>query len=354
MTATGQALSYLDQQMPGETGEKARSRLVAILMRREVQLLVALLLMSGIVDVLRPQFLSSSNISFMLAGSVVIMVVATGQTMVIITRGIDLSVAPMLGIAAIAIGFPAQNHNLNIFVALVLVILIGIALGVGNGLLVTVAGIPPIIATLATLSVYGGLQFVFTSGLTVISLPHDYIAVGLEDIVPGIPWLLLIGVGIVIVAELFLKFTPWGRAIYAVGNNADAAYRAGIPVRRTLFMTYIICGLLSGIGGFVYLCYIGSASSTTGTDTNVNLISIAATLIGGTSLLGGRGRPIGAALGAVFLSVADTAIVVLRILPIWEPAGVGVLILLAVVTDRQSGPATRRALRTRHHAEVAA
>ena len=168
----------LDQQMPGETGEKARSRLVAILMRREVQLLVALLLMSGIVDVLRPQFLSSSNISFMLAGSVVIMVVATGQTMVIITRGIDLSVAPMLGIAAIAIGFPAQNHNLNIFVALVLVILIGIALGVGNGLLVTVAGIPPIIATLATLSVYGGLQFVLPPGLTVISLPHDYIAGG--------------------------------------------------------------------------------------------------------------------------------------------------------------------------------
>ena len=131
-------------------------------------------------------------------------------------------------------------------------------------------------------------------------------------------------------------------------------FATGIPVRRILFMTYVICGVLAGIGGFVYLCYIGSASSTTGTDTNVNLISIAATLIGGTSLLGGRGRPFGAALGAVFLSVANTAIVVLRILPIWEPAGVGVLILLAVMTDRQSGPAARRALRTRHRAEVAA
>jgi ribose/xylose/arabinose/galactoside ABC-type transport system permease subunit len=338
--------------MPEEIGEKARSRFVTILRRRDAQLLIAILLMSAIVDVMRPQFLTSSNISFMLAGSVVLMVVGTGQMMVIVTRGIDLSVSPILGIAAIAIGFPAQNHNLNILVAVVLVILIGFALGIGNGLLVTVAGIPPIIATLATLSVYGGLQFVFTSGLTVITLPHDYVAVGLEDIVPGIPWLILIGAGVVIMAELFLKFTPWGRAIYAVGNNADAAFRSGIPVRRILFMTYIICGVLAGVAGFVYLCYIGSADSTTGSDTNTNLMSIAATLIGGTSLLGGRGRPLGTALGAVFLSVADTAIVVLRILPIWEPAGVGVLILLAVVTDRQSGPAVRRALRTRHHAEV--
>ena len=135
--------------------------------------------------------------------------------------------------------------------------------------------------------------------------------------------------GIVIVAELFLKFTPWGRAIYAVGNNADAAFRAGIPVRRTLFMTYIICGLLSGIGGFVYFCYIGFASSTIGTDANVHLISIAAALIGGPASWWARppdrrrpwrGVPVGGQHG-------DSPSV--RILPIWEPAGVGVLILLA-------------------------
>ena len=309
-----------------------------LLRRRELQLVLAIVLVGGISTTIHSDFATASNISFMLADSVVTMVLAVGQTIVMLGRGIDLSVAPILGITAIAVGFPAQDHNLNIFVALVLVLLIGAGLGIGNGVLVAVIGIPPIIATLATLTIYGGLQFIFTSGNEVVSVPPTYGDLGSDNMVPGVPWLVVIGAGVVAVASLFLARTTPGRAIYAVGNNIGAAFRAGLPVKRVVFSTYVLSGLLAGLGGLLYLCITGSADATSGTDTNVNLYSIAAALIGGTALLGGRGGPVGGALGAVFLSVALTAMVFARIPPIWEPAGVGVLILLAVVADRKGSP----------------
>jgi len=314
---------------------------------RELQLVVAIAVVVAVSALAHPSFVSPGNISFMLADSVVTAVLATGQTIVVLAKGIDLSVAPILGIAAVVVGFPAQNHNLPIVAALGLVVLVGLVLGVGNGLFVSVTRIPPIIATLATLSVYGGLQFIIANGQEVVNIPNAYDALGNNDVVSGIPWVLVIGVGIAVVVALFLRHTNVGRAIYAVGNDAGAAHRSGIPVQRVIFATYVLSGVLAGIAGLLYLCHTGSADSTTGTDSNVNLTSIAATLIGGTTLTGGRGGVVGSVIGAVFLSVALTAMVFARIPAIWEPAGVGLLILLAMVTDRHSSNLAARARRHR-------
>lgn len=309
-----------------------------LLRRREIQLVVAILGLFALCTALHPQFGVSSNIAFILADSVTIMVVATGQTIVVLGRGIDLSVSPILGITVVAIGFPAQDQNLNIWLALLFALLIGTGLGIGNGFLVSVIGIPPIIATLATLTIYGGWQFIICGNSSVVSIPANYSNFGNANLLPVIPWLLVVGISAVVASSLFLGRTITGRSIYAVGNNADAAFRAGIPVRRVLFSTYLICGFLTGLAGFLYLCQIGSATSTTGTDSNTNLMSIAAALIGGTTLLGGRGGPVGSALGAVFLSEALQAMISFRINELWDPAGVGVLILIAVVADRKGAP----------------
>jgi ribose/xylose/arabinose/galactoside ABC-type transport system permease subunit len=311
---------------------------VNLLRQRELQLVLAILAVGALSAALHPDFLASSNISFILADSVSTMIVAVGQTVVVIGRGIDLSVSPILGIAAIGAGFLAQDHNLNIFLALLFVLLIGTGLGIGNGLLVSIVGIPPIIATLAMLTIYGGLQFIFSGGEEVVNIPNGYGNIGNANLVPGVPWVILIGAAVVAIAYVFLTRTVTGRSIYAVGNNADAAFRAGIPVRRILFTTYLISGCLAGLGGLIYLCHVGSADSTTGSDTNVNLMSIAATLIGGTTLLGGRGGPVGSALGAIFLSEALQAMIASRVPVIWEPAGVGVLILIAVVAEGKGSP----------------
>jgi ribose/xylose/arabinose/galactoside ABC-type transport system permease subunit len=319
-----------------------RSMLYRLLRLREIQLVLAMAVVVLVSAMLHPDFLTSGNISFMLADSAVTAILATGQTLVVLGRGIDLSVAPILGVAAIEVGFPAQNHNLNLGLALLLAIGIGIVLGIGNGLLVSWARIPPIIATLATLSVYGGFQFILAGGQEVVNIPNAYDSLGNSDVVSGVPWVLLVAIGIAVLVALFLRQTNLGRSIYAVGNNADAAHRSGIAVRRVIFITYVLSGLLAGIAGLVYLCHTGSADSTTGTDSNVELTSIAATLIGGTTLTGGKGGVIGSVLGAIFLSVALTAMVFARIPAIWEPAGVGGLILLAMVTDRHSGTFTPR------------
>lgn len=311
---------------------------LGLVRRREVQLVVAILALFALCTALHPQFGVPSNIAFILADSVTIMIVAVGQTIVVLGRGIDLSVSPVLGMAAVSIGFPASDHNLNIWLALLFALLIGAGLGMGSGFLVSVVGIPPIIATLATLTIYGGWQFIICGGMSVINIPAVYTNFGAANLLPGVPWLIVIGVGVVALAYLFLTKTVTGRSVYAVGNNADAAFRAGIPVRRVLFTTYVISGLLAGLAGLIYLCQIGSATSTSGSDSNTNLMSIAATLVGGTTLIGGRGGPIGSALGAVFLSEATQAMISFRINEIWDPAGVGLLILIAVVADRKGAP----------------
>jgi ribose/xylose/arabinose/galactoside ABC-type transport system permease subunit len=138
----------------------------------------------------------------------------------------------------------------------------------------------------------------------------------------------------VLIAAWVLRYTAFGRSIYAVGDDAEAAYRAGISVQRVLFSTYVISGLFAGLGGVAYLIYTSGADSTTG--INDNLTAIAAAIIGGTALTGGVGGAFGALVGSVFLTVTLTAMSFAHVSDVWQPAGVGVLVLLAVVYDSRA------------------
>lgn len=319
----------------------------AWLARREVQLILVTVAIFAITTVHDPSFFSAGNISFLLADAMAVAIIAVGQTLVMLTRGIDLSVAPVLGTAALAVGFLAQNHHLTPLEGVPLALAIGAAMGLGNGAMVAMAGIPPIIATLGSLAVYGGVQAIVAHGQEVVTLPPAYFNLGNGDLVSGIAYLGLIGLGITLLFAVVLWFTRFGRAVYAVGNNAEAARRAGINVKRITAMTYVLCGALAGIAGLVFLAHVGSADSTSGTDSNVELTAIAAALIGGSTLTGGKGGVIGSYLAAIFLEVALAALVDFRIQPIWEPAGVGVLILAAVMTDSTTGrPSLRVGLKS--------
>ena len=209
----------------------------------------------------------------------------------------------------------------------------GLVLGVGNAVLVGLVRLPPIIATLGTLSVYSGLEFVVTNGNQVDTIPSSITNLGSDTVLPGIPVILLLTLPFVLIAAFVLRHTRFGRSIYAVGDDAEAAYRAGIGVQQTLFSTYLISGLLSGLGGVAFLIYTSGASSTTG--INDNLTAIAAAIIGGTALTGGVGGAFGAFVGSVFLTVTLTAMSFAHVADVWQP-GVGVLVLLAVVYDSRS------------------
>ncbi|GGJ76956.1 ABC transporter permease [Deinococcus aquiradiocola] len=306
-----------------------------ILTSRELILIAATLLVTLLAGLVNHDFLAGSNLRFMLLNSVVLGLVALGQTLVIITRGIDLSVAPVLGLAAVVSGLLATRQGLPLWGAVLLVLLLGAVLGLVNGTLVSRVSIPPIIVTLGTYSLYGGLIFLYSGGDQVNSVPDSYAHFGngvLASWFP-VPIPILVLLLVTLAVWFLLGHLPFGRNILAIGNNPVAAHHAGVPVRATLTSAYLIAGTLAALAGLIYVCYTGSATATTGTGDHFELQSIATVLIGGTAVSGGRGSVPGTVLGSTFLSVILTALVFLHVPAIWYSAGEGVMILLAVTSS---------------------
>lgn len=299
---------------------------------REVTLLVAIFAVVLGVGVLRPSFMSFSNIEFMVLSSVVLGLVGISQTFVIITRGIDLSVSAVLGLSAMVFGLLSTTSAMPLWQVLPLCLAMGAVLGCFNGFLVAWLKIPPIIATLGTYSLYGGLTFIYSNGLQVDQVSPDFAAFGNGNLIPGlpVPTPVLALIAVAAAAWFVLNHMKFGRNILAIGNNAAAAYNAGISVRRTLLVVYTISGALAAFAGLVFVAYTGSATATTGTGDHVELQSIAIALIGGTAIAGGRGNLAGTVIGSVFLSVVITALVFLQVPAIWYSAGEGLMILAAV------------------------
>jgi len=313
---------------------------------REITLIVATIVTLLAVGAFNHRFMSLDNIRFMVLNSVVLSLVALGQTWVIATKGIDLSVAPIMGLTAVVTGLLAQTSGLPLYQAFALALLIGLVLGTINGVLVAKVSIPPIIVTLGTYSIYSGLIFIYSNGTQVTAVPPAYATFGNGVIAHWLPLPIpVLTLAIVLFLCWFvLGQTVFGRAVLAIGNNAAAAYNAGVSVTSTQVRVYMISGVLAALAGLVFVCYTGSATVTTGTGDHIELQSIAVALIGGTAIAGGRGNMIGTVLGGLFLSVILTALVFLHVPPIWYSAGEGAMILLTVtlgMRQRAAGKASR-------------
>ena len=318
---------------PG-TSEQRSSAPRRLLRRRELLLVILTLAVFFITYLDNRGFGLNGYISFMLADAMPLAILAVGQTIVCLVRGIDLSVAGVLGLVAVSTGFLAQDNHSSVWLMLPLALGLGIGLGLVNGLFVVFARIPPIIVTLGTLIVYQGVQTLITGNGTASTLPPSYATIGNGDFLPELPYMLIPGVMVTVLVALALWRTAWGRSIYAVGSNAEAAFRAGIRVKWVLLSAYTVCGMLAGLGGLAFLVHVGSADSQSGISTNINLYSIAAALIGGTALTGGRGGVVGSFIAALFLEVTTQAVVILGVPQVWDAAAVGVLLLAAILLDR--------------------
>lgn len=297
---------------------------------RELLLLTVIIVVTLVVGVFDRAFLAQSNLRFMVLNSVILSLVALGQTLVIATRGIDLSVAPILGLGAVVPGLLAQQYGLPLWGAVAIVLVMGAVLGTSNGVLVANLNIPPIIVTLGTYSIYGGFMFIYSDGVQVYAVPKTYETFGNGLIFEFLPIPVALLVVIAAGVWFMLNHTLFGRALLAVGNNEAAAYNAGVACTSTLVRVYTITGILACLAGLVFVSYTGSATVTTGTGDHVELQSVAIALIGGTAAAGGRGNVIGAVMGSLFLSVILTALVFLHVPPIWYSASEGLMILIAV------------------------
>ena len=293
-------------------------------------LLILIVLVAGI-SLLTTNFLKPVNISNILAQTAVIAIVAIGQHLVILTRGIDLSVGANLALATVVGGLVFRTVDSGLLVAMA-ILLTGAVVGAINGVVYVFGRLPhPFIITLATLSVCRGLALELAPGHTTMrGMPDWIVAVGGSEIF-GVPSSFLVVLVVAGVALFMTKAMVWGRWIYAVGGDPEAAVEMGLPVRGVLISAYVISGLCAGVGGVVLAGRTGASSPLFG--NLLELDTIAAVIIGGASFLGGRGHVGHALVGAVMIGVIRNALNLLNVDVFFQMIAIGLIIVVAVEAD---------------------
>jgi rhamnose transport system permease protein len=301
---------------------------------REAGISIFILILVAAVTLRNPAFLTVDNFQDILLNISILAIVALGQTMVIITHGIDLSVSSVIGLVAMMVAFVVkQNPDIPILVAVGLGLALGAVLGTFNGLIITYGNVPPIIATLGTLSVYRGLVFYYSQGTWINSfeLPEAFKLLS-KGTPLGLPNMVIIAIVVALLVYFFLNHTRTGRDIFAVGSNPDAAQFAGIRKQLIIFLVYLFSGILSGLAAVLWASRFESAQ--TNTALGFELQTVAAAVVGGVSISGGVGTVPGVLLGALLLGIIQNALTVIHISPFWQLAAQGLLILIAVISDK--------------------
>ncbi len=277
-------------------------------------------------------FFTFSNVSSILLSTAVIGILAVGTTFVIITGGIDLSIGTGMTLCSVVTGLLLTDAGLPLVVGVLGGIAMGALIGAINGFNVAVLGLPPFIATLAMMLVAQGLALVL-SGVRPIyfSKVEGFSSIALGTLIPGVPNAVLILFLLALVAGVILSKTVLGRITYAIGSNEEATRLSGINTRRWTVTIYTLAGLATGLAGVVIASRLNSAQPQLG--VGYELQAIAAVIIGGTSLLGGRGTILGTLIGALIMSVLINGLRILAIQPEWQTVVVGIVVLIAVFAD---------------------
>lgn len=269
----------------------------------------------------------------------ILVVVAVGQTMVVLTRNIDLSVGSIVGFTAYFVGTQlAANNEMAPIAAVLLATVVGAGMGLINGAIIAYGRVPAIITTLGTLAIYRTIlvefsdaQTVITSSLPVwlIDLPRaNLFSLGALDV----RLMVALAILVVILFQWLISYVPFGRRLYAIGSNPGAAAFAGLPVQRTVIVAYLLCGALSGLAGFMFLARFGNITVVAG--QGIELQSVAAVVVGGVNIFGGSGTMVGALLGTVLIATLEQSLLRwAQISEFWRDALLGLLILLAIASD---------------------
>jgi ribose transport system permease protein len=273
-----------------------------------------------------PAFLTGTNITNLLLQMSIIGVVVMAELIIVLTGGIDISVGSVLGLAAVLCA--GLFGGFSVWFALLVALIVGGIIGVVNGWLVSFRGLEPFIVTLGMLALARGLVYAYGQGIPITPKAADTFAQIGQTTVVGIPVLTLIWIVVVLLIAFLLRRTVWGRRVYAIGSNKEAARSSGIPVRATLWSVYILGGLLVGLGGWMFVCRFGSATALAG--NLMELEAIAAVVIGGAALSGGRGTVFGAVVGTIIFQVIANLLSLLNVSTFLQDAFRGALILVAV------------------------
>ena len=319
---------------------------------RELGIVLALVIVIGGTTLDNHLFLSAANIQQILAGSAIIALLAIGETIVIITRNVDLSIGSILGISAYATGVLYVHHpDVTLPVVFLLALAIGAVCGVVNGLIVTVGRVPSLVVTLGTLYIIRGIDGAWAGGNQVNAsmLPESFNRIGYATVL-GIPYLGWIAIAAVAVATYAMRSFRTARDFYAIGSDPDAARLAGIPVGSRVFLAFVLSGAIAGVTGALWLSLYASVDAIAGVGYEFQVI--AAVVVGGVAIFGGSGTVLGAALGALLLYTINTALVVVNVSSFWSMALAGALLLAAIAFDRLVALRLAPTMRTRRSARA--
>ena len=328
-------------------GSDSRRLTERIFRIRESGIVAVLIVFVAVTTAVQHRFLSTTNITFVLTNTTVFALLALGETMVVISRNVDLSIGSVLGLSAyVSANLFGKVHGIPIVAVFAVGVGIGLACGLANGLMVSLGRVPSLVVTLATLYIVRGIDILIVGGNEVIAstLPPGFIQIVRAN-VAGVPYLAIAIAACAGIGAYYLRSYRSGRELYAIGSSPEAARLAGIPVARRVCTAFAISGVIAGVAGVLWAAEYQTVDSTAGTGYELSVI--AAVVVGGVAIFGGSGSVVGAAIGALLLGTINSALYVLGISPFWDQAIAGFLLLLAITLDRAIAVRLLAALRVR-------
>jgi ribose transport system permease protein len=281
-------------------------------------------------SLLTKNFYQPANILDIMLQSSINAIIAVGMTLVVMTKGIDLSVGSVVGISSMIAASLLEN---NLWLGVGAGLLAGLLCGLVNGILIAKLKLPDFIVTLGTMSIYRGAALIYTNGQPIYSISDSFRSIFAGELL-GIPTPVLFAMTIALLAYLMVRFTSLGEHIIAVGGNEEAARLAGVDVEKVKISVYAISGFLASIAGFVLVARIGAAEPIGG--NGFELQAIGAAVIGGASLFGGEGNPLGSLIGALTLGAMQNGLTLLNVPSFWQYVATGVVVILAVLADQMT------------------
>lgn len=314
------------------SAQRPRGRVVSPDLFRKASVLIGCAALFIVFSALTSSFYQPANLLDIMLQSAINAVIAVGMTLVIITRGIDLSVGSIVGLSSM---ITSDLANSNLALAILAGLAVGLVCGALNGYLVAKLKLPDFIVTLGTLSVYRGAALIYTNGQPIYGLPQTFRDTFAGQ-VGGIPTPVILAVAIAGLGFLLVRFTALGEQIIAVGGNEEAARLSGINIDRVKIIVYTLSGLLSSLAGFVLVARIGAAEPIGG--NGFELQAIGSAVIGGASLFGGIGNPLGSLIGALTLGGLQNGLTLMNVPSFWQYVASGAVVILAVYADRLARP----------------
>lgn len=308
---------------------------------REASVAIIIVLLLAFLGIVDSSYLTVDTIVSIYNNALTLFVLAIGATMVMATRGLDVSVGSIMGLAA-AIAGVCMNAGISVPLSILIALLVGLACGLFNGVMVALLRVPAIVATLGTLGLYRGCVHLTTGGSWIEGLPENFKGLSHAAFLGLSPfaWLVLV---ILALAHIVLRYTAFGQAVFAVGDNREGARLLGIRVNRVQLSAYAMNGVLAAFAGIIFAAQIGFIPNTAG--NGMEMRAIASGVLGGVSLLGGTGTVIGAALGAYFMTSIDSVLVMLRLDAFWNDMIAGAILLIVLIVDGRIREAMAQSLR---------